>query len=82
MSRVRMRQPTEPGWSSSVAVPCVDDMDRAAAKNTGSGYPRGEGALGDLAQLLVDNPWMKQALQVAFGARERASQAGAARSGT
>ena len=38
---------------------------------------RGEGTLGDLAQLLVDNPWMKQALQVAFGARERASQAGA-----
>jgi hypothetical protein len=37
----------------------------------------GEGALGDLAQLLVDNPWMNQALQVAFGARERASQAGA-----
>src|SRR4249920_122561 len=40
-------------------------------------YSRGESALGDLAQLLVDNPWMKQALQVAFGARERASQAGA-----
>jgi hypothetical protein len=38
---------------------------------------RGEGALGDLAQLLVDNPWMNQALHVAFGARERASQAGA-----
>ena len=40
-------------------------------------YSRSEGALGDLAQLLVDNPWMKQALQMAFGARERASQAGA-----
>jgi hypothetical protein len=38
---------------------------------------RGEGALGDLAQMLVDNPWLNQALQVAFGARERASQAGA-----
>jgi hypothetical protein len=38
---------------------------------------RGEGTLGDLAQLLVDNPWMNQALQIAFGARERASQAGA-----
>jgi hypothetical protein len=38
---------------------------------------RSEGTLGDLAQLLVDNPWMNQALQVAFGARERASQAGA-----
>jgi hypothetical protein len=38
---------------------------------------RGEGALGELAQFLVDNPWLNQALQVAFGARERASQAGA-----
>jgi hypothetical protein len=37
---------------------------------------RGEGALGELAQFLVENPWMNQALQVAFGARERASQAG------
>ena len=42
------------------------------------GSSRGEGGtLGELAQLLVDNPWMNQALQVAFGARERASQAGA-----
>ncbi len=39
---------------------------------------RGESALGDLAQLLVDNPWFNQALHVAFGARERASQAGTA----
>ena len=38
---------------------------------------RSEGALGDLAQFLVENPWLNQALQVAFGARERASQAGA-----
>jgi hypothetical protein len=38
---------------------------------------RGEGALGDLAQLLVDNPWMNQAFHLALGARERASQAGA-----
>jgi hypothetical protein len=36
---------------------------------------RGEGALGELAQLLIDNPWTNQALQVALGARERASQA-------
>jgi len=35
----------------------------------------GEGALGDLAQFLLDNPWLNQALQVAFDARERASQA-------
>ncbi|HEX6585572.1 MAG TPA: hypothetical protein VF052_02375 [Solirubrobacterales bacterium] len=38
---------------------------------------RGEGALGELAQFLVDNPWLNQALQVALGARERASQASA-----
>jgi hypothetical protein len=38
---------------------------------------RGEGALGELAQFMVDNPWLNQALHVAFGARERASQAGA-----
>ena len=39
---------------------------------------RGESALGDLAQILVENPWMHQALQVAFGVRERASEAGTA----
>jgi hypothetical protein len=39
---------------------------------------RGESALGDLAQLLVENPWMNQALHLAFGMRERASEAGTA----
>jgi hypothetical protein len=39
---------------------------------------RGESALGDLAQLLVENPWMNQALHLAFGVRERASEAGTA----
>lgn len=38
---------------------------------------RGEETLGELAQLLLDNPWFRQALDVAFEARERASQAGA-----
>jgi len=38
---------------------------------------RGESPLGDLAQLLVENPWMNQALHLAFGVRERASEAGA-----
>jgi hypothetical protein len=53
-------------------------MDESGGEGTRDRtYPRSESALGDLAQLLVDNPWMKQALQVAFGARERASQAGA-----
>lgn len=49
--------------------PALDRQDRTPS--------RGESALGELAQFLVDNPWMNQALQVAFGARERASQAGA-----
>ena len=39
---------------------------------------RGESALGDLAQVLVENPWMNQALHLAFGVRERASEAGTA----
>ena len=39
---------------------------------------RGESALGELAQLLIENPWMNQALHVAFGVRERASEAGTA----
>ena len=38
---------------------------------------RGEGAFGELAQYLVDNQGLHQALQVALGARERASQASA-----
>lgn len=38
---------------------------------------RGESPLGDLAQILVENPWMNQALHLAFGVRERASEAGA-----
>jgi len=38
---------------------------------------RSESALGDLAQFLLENPWLNQALHVAFDARERATQAGA-----
>jgi hypothetical protein len=38
---------------------------------------RGDSSLGDLAQFLVENPWMNQALHLAFGVRERASEAGA-----
>jgi hypothetical protein len=43
-----------------------------------SAEARGESPLGDLAQLLVENPWMNQALHLAFGMRERASEAGTA----
>lgn len=35
----------------------------------------GTGALGDVAQLLLENPLFNQALHVAFGARDAASQA-------
>ena len=54
------------------------DMDEGGGEETRDrDQARGESGLGELAQLLVENPWMNQALQVAFGARERASQAGA-----
>ena len=57
----------------------VNDMDEGGGEGIRDRITAraGEGALGELAQLLVENPWMNQALQVAFGARERASQAGA-----
>jgi hypothetical protein len=56
----------------------VNDMDAGGGEVRGDqASSRGESALGDLAQLLVENPWMNQALQVAFGMRERASEAGA-----
>jgi hypothetical protein len=37
---------------------------------------RGEDALGELAQTLLDNPWLNQALKTVFEARDKASQAG------
>ena len=67
----------EPRRSSSVAVPCVNNMDESGGEGIRDRISRGEVTLSDLAQLAVDNPWLHQALQVAFGARERASQAGA-----
>jgi predicted RNase H-like nuclease (RuvC/YqgF family) len=51
--------------------------ERGGEETRDQASARGESALGELAQILVENPWMNQALQVAFGARERASQAGA-----
>ena len=44
---------------------------------SGRSSARGEGALSELAQLLLDNPLFSQALHVAFEARDRASQASA-----
>lgn len=56
----------------------VNDMDESGGEGIRDRISsRGEGALGEFAQLLVDNPWMNQALQIALGARERASQASA-----
>jgi hypothetical protein len=52
-------------------------MDEGGGEGIRDRFSGREGALGELAQFLVDNPWVNQALQVAFGARERASQAGA-----
>ena len=66
--RARIRRGTVP----------VNDMDEGGGDEIRDSLSsRGEGALGELAQFLVDNPWTHQALQVAFGARERAQQAGA-----
>jgi hypothetical protein len=68
----------EPRSGPSVAVPCVNDMDESGGEGIRDRISSpGESTLGDLAQILLDNPWMNQALQVALGARERASQAGA-----
>ena len=62
------------------AVPCVKAMDAGGGEEERHDRtsPRGESALGDLAQLLVENPWMNQALHLAFGVRERASEASTA----
>ena len=67
-----------PGSATATAIRCSKDM----TEDGGDGIrerisSRGEEALGELAQFLIDNPWVNQALQVAFGARERASAAGA-----
>jgi chromosome segregation ATPase len=56
-----------------------DDMEERSGDETRDrASDRAESALGELAQILVENPWMNQALQVAFGVRERASEAGTA----
>ena len=63
-----------------MAVPWqVNDMDEVGGEGIRDrDTHRSEGGtLGDLAQFIVDNPLLHQALQVALGARERASQASA-----
>jgi hypothetical protein len=52
-------------------------MDEGGGEGVKGRLSGREGTLGDLAQLLLDNPWLNQALQVAFDARERASHASA-----
>jgi hypothetical protein len=56
-------------------VVATEDERAEGFKEQGSA--RSEDTLGDLADFLLDNPWLNQALQLALGARERASQAGA-----
>jgi hypothetical protein len=63
-------------WRGTVPVNDMDEGGGESSRDDRSAG-RGEGALGDLAQFLVENPWSNLALQLAFGARERASQAGA-----
>jgi hypothetical protein len=55
----------------------VATKDEGAERSEERASSRGEDTLGDLADFLLDNPWLNQALQLALGARERASQAGA-----
>jgi hypothetical protein len=55
----------------------VATEDERAKGSKEQSSARSEDTLGDLADFLLDNPWLNQALQLALGARERASQAGA-----
>lgn len=50
-------------------------MDESGQGVGDQGASRSEGGLGELAQILLDNPWFHQALQVAVEARDRASAA-------
>jgi hypothetical protein len=70
--------PTPPPEAASRYLDCyVTSEDEGAEGVKGRGTSRSEDTLGDLADFLLDNPWLNQALQLALGARERASQAGA-----
>jgi hypothetical protein len=55
----------------------VTGEDERTERSTERTSPHTEDTLGDLADFLLDNPWLNQVLQLALGARERASQAGA-----
>jgi chromosome segregation ATPase len=55
----------------------VSTEDEGAERSDDRVSSRGDDPLADLADVLLDNPWVNQALQLALGARERASQAGA-----
>jgi hypothetical protein len=54
-------------------VPSEEETPEGVKEETSS---RSEDTLGELADFILDNPWLNQALQLALGARERASQAG------
>ena len=57
----------------------LNDMAEVGGEERHDQEPvRGENPLGEIAQMLVENPWMNQALHLAFGVRERASEAGTA----
>ena len=53
----------------------ADDVDDAERAERSSMRARGEEAIGDLAQALLDNPVFSQAMATALGAGERAVQA-------
>ncbi|MGH2955543.1 MAG: hypothetical protein ACRDL6_00915 [Solirubrobacterales bacterium] len=55
----------------------MSERSESGGEASGGDAPRRDEALGELGEFLLDNPWVNQALQIAFGARERASAAGA-----
>src|SRR5262245_7842366 len=66
----------EPQAPGAGTVP-ENDMDESGGEGIRDRISaRGEEALGELSQFLAENPWMNRAVQVAFDALERATQAG------
>ena len=79
MNFVWSAEPPGPRRSArkSAAVTWVTMPEDADHRGGARPSSRGEDALGELTELLLDNPWLKQALALALDARERASVAGA-----
>jgi chromosome segregation ATPase len=53
----------------------IDDQDGLRGPDQDGLRARSEQAIGELAQALIDNPTLHNAIQAAFGAREKAIEA-------